>query len=353
MYDMHKELNEFYEEHVRLKDERSKLASYRDTNLERLKDGLEKLGHPKSFDSLNQGSYAMGTINKHPDNDYDIDVAIIFDEGNLLANPGDARKRIAKAMIEGGGEFSTPPEAKTNAVRVSYAAGHHVDLAIYRRCKTPWGAEMIEHAGAEWTARDPSDITAWFLAAVQAKSPSKDYGATVGDKQLRRIVRWLKKFAKSRSSWNMPGGLILSVLAVECYVPDNDRDDAALYETMNGIRNRLRWNQQVSNPVDPGQSLTGRQKDQARVKNLEENLDFVLNKLAVLFDPKCDKEDALGAWNWVFQHSYWQEKVGESLSAALAAGSLGVTATGKLVNTGIKAAQAPSIQVPPTRFYGG
>jgi hypothetical protein len=34
----------------------------------------------------------------------------------------------------------------------------------------------------------------------------------VDDKQLRRVVRWLKMFSKSRSSWKLPGGLIISAL---------------------------------------------------------------------------------------------------------------------------------------------
>jgi Cyclic GMP-AMP synthase DncV-like, nucleotidyltransferase domain len=353
MYDMHKELNEFYDEHVRLKEDREKLASYRDTNLDRLKAGLEKLSYPSRFESINQGSYAMHTINKHPHNDYDIDVAIIFADGDLPSGSGDARKRIEEAMIEGGGDFSTLPEAKTNAVRVSYAAGHHVDLAVYRRCQDILGIPVIEHAGPEWAPRDPSDITDWFISSVQRKSPAKDFGATVEDKQLRRVVRWLKMFSKSRSSWNMPGGLILSALAVECYVLDNNRDDVSLYETMGSIRNRLRWNKEVMNPLDPAQSLTSRQKDQTRVTNLQENLDFVLGKLDVLLQQDCDCEQALKAWDWVFQHTFWKNKLGESLKEALASGTLGVTVTGRLVSTDIKKNEEHVFPVPRTRFYGG
>ncbi len=307
MYNLHKELNEFYENHVRLKDEREKLKEHRDKNLAALKDGLKKLDYPSGFEKKDQGSYAMNTINKHPERKYDIDVAIIFERDNLPSTPFDARKRIEKAMIEGGGNFNTPPEAKTNAVRVSYAEGHHIDLAIYRKNKSDLGESIIEHAGPERTTRDPMDITNWFISAAQTKSPQKKYGTNVDDMQLRRVVRWLKMFSKSRTSWNMPGGLIISVLAVECYQANTERDDIALYETMTSIRNRLRWNKEVGNPVINNQSLTSREKDKTRVKNLEENLDFVLEEMKDLFASNSYSQ-AMQAWNWFFQHSYWNKE---------------------------------------------
>jgi hypothetical protein len=67
MFDMHKKLNQFYDEHVRLGKERQTLAEHRDTNLDRLKAGLDKLKYPSSFDHRDQGSYAMYTINQHPE----------------------------------------------------------------------------------------------------------------------------------------------------------------------------------------------------------------------------------------------------------------------------------------------
>jgi len=349
MYDMHKELNEFYEEHVRLKDEKKKLKEHRDTNLEALKDGLKKLKFPFVFDKKDQGSYAMDTINKHPEKKYDIDVAVIFEKDDLPSKPVDARKRIEDAMVEGGGDFNTPPEAKTNAVRVSYAKGYHVDLAVYRKNKDIHGNSIIEHAGADWTTRDPIDITNWFVNAVQARSPQKIYGSNVDDMQLRRTVRWLKMFSKSCNSWNMPGGLIISVLAVECYVSDINRDDISLHGTMKSIRDRLEWNKEVNNPVDITQSLTEREKDKTRIKNLSEQLDSVLDKLDDLFDLQCDCLQALKAWDSVFDHSYWKNKLGESMKNSLVAGLLGVTSSGSL----IKKEGERSIPVPPTRFFGG
>ena len=66
MYDLHQELNRFYDEHVRLGKEREALTEYRDRNLERLGAGLEKLDYPNSYDYRNQGSYAGGVAEPAP-----------------------------------------------------------------------------------------------------------------------------------------------------------------------------------------------------------------------------------------------------------------------------------------------
>lgn len=44
MYDITTDLQTFYDDHVRLgKDRRDKLAGYRDSNIQRIKDGLDDL----------------------------------------------------------------------------------------------------------------------------------------------------------------------------------------------------------------------------------------------------------------------------------------------------------------------
>jgi len=325
MYDMHKELNEFYNDHVRLKDERKKLAEHRDTNLVRLRDGLKELSYPFGFESKDQGSYAMKTINKHPDKQYDIDEVIIFEKDDLPSEPANARKRIEDAMVKAGGNFSVPPKAKTNAVRISYEDGHHIDFAVYRKNVNIFGNPIIEHAGPEWVNRDPVAITDWFIDSVQSKSPSKKYGASVDDGQLRRLVRWLKMFSKSRITWKLPGGLIISALTVERYSSNQYRDDASLYDTMVAIRDRLKSSKDIVNPVDSSLYLTARDTDKTRVKNLEEKLDIAIDKLNPLFSTKCTRLEALQAWNSIFDHSYWAAEIDKEVDKESAAKREGPT----------------------------
>jgi hypothetical protein len=318
MFSLHPEMYKFYDTHVRLSaEQRKELASYRDINFDRLKAGLDKLSYPRPARKCDQGSYAMHTTNQHPDNEFDIDVAIIFEKDDLPASPLDARKRIESAMKEGGGNFSKPPEARTNAVTVWYEEGHHVDLAIHRSSTDVLGNEVIEHAGAEWKKRDPMDITDWFNKRVADLSPSKANGATVEERQMRRIVQLLKIFTKSRSSWQesghtLPGGLIISTLVGDnnyCYVADANSDEKALYDTINALVNRLAISSEVYNPVDSTQALTYKDEYRNQVKRFKEKLEKALEWLAPLNDSSSDKEDVAKAWRQFFNHDYWDEVI--------------------------------------------
>jgi hypothetical protein len=312
MYNLHQEMNDFHIEHVRLSyDEKKKLAGYRNTNLERLKSGLDKLGEEDGNDyahpirTRNQGSYAMHTIIQHPDNDYDIDVALIFRKDDLPSTALEARKRIAAALQKGGGNFSRPPEARTHCATIWYAEGYHIDFAIYREYEDEYGVTVVEHAGTDWTPRDPMEITNWFNKEVWDRSPSGDMGADVEAGQMRRIVRLLKAFAKSREPEKLPGGLIISVLVAECYCPDSSRDDVSLYQTMVAIRNRLLFNLAIWNPVDNSQKLTSKTEYINQVARLRDALSEAIEHLQVLFEIGCTEPQAIGAWYEVFKHPFW------------------------------------------------
>mgnify|MGYP000166491310 CR=1 FL=1 len=306
-YNMHSELNEFYEKNVRLKGEIDRLRELRDTNLNRLSDGLKALDRPNFTKSLLQGSIAMHTANKAPNNDYDIDIAVIFEKDDLPASPLEARKRVAAAIKEKATGFSQEPEARANAVTIWYADGYHVDIAVYRRYKNWLGFEVLEHAGTEWAERDPKAITDWFINDVTEQSPSEGIFVTPGvaPKQMRRIVRWIKAFTKAREGWILPGGLVISTLVSECYKPHNDRDDIALYNTLEAIKSRLDYDCTVNNPTDSSKELTEKQKFLTEVKNLKKRLGSVLSKLEALFKDDCDDSKAQKAWNYMFQHDYW------------------------------------------------
>lgn len=306
-YNMHSELNEFYEKHVRLKDEIKHLRGLRDTNLERLKDGLKTLGKPLFIKNLEQGSIPMHTANKAPNNDYDIDIAVIFEKDDLPSSPLEVRKRVANALKEKSNGFSREPEVRTNAVTVWYADGYHVDIAIYRKNENWLGFEILEHAGSEWAERDPKVITEWFIKEVNDQSPAKNLLSTpsVDKCQMRRIVRWIKCFTKGHENWNLPGGFIISTLVAECYQSHTNRDDIALYNTLVSIKDRLHLSCKVYNPTDGSKELTEKQKFLTQVKSLKKRLGSVIKKLDILFDDKCNNTKAKNAWNYIFQHNFW------------------------------------------------
>ena len=89
MYDLSKEFRKFYYNKVVLsREETSDLRAKKNLNIDRLKLGLEEYNKEnktsyKIAETLEQGSVAMSTVTQSEDNDYDIDVAIVFDDSNL------------------------------------------------------------------------------------------------------------------------------------------------------------------------------------------------------------------------------------------------------------------------------
>ena len=304
------EMTRYHNKKVRLsEEEQDKLRGYRDANLDRLRNGLEKKGSPIFVTSISQGSYAMHTINQHPDNDYDIDVGIIFDRKELKGRDGgdksalDARKMVCDAMKDD--RFNRPPEVRKNCVRVYYEEGHHVDMPVYRQYEDGNGDIVQELGSSDWEESDPEAITKWYNEAVKEKSPDTDNG-----RQMRRVTRLIKKWARSHSSWNMPSGFVISVLVDEKYIAKEGRDDEALYETLKAIRNRLSWTKKVHNPVNGDLISDGKE---AQLQKMYDELDKAMNDtLNVLEDPSCSYEDAMKAWSKFFNDDFFKEQIRES-----------------------------------------
>jgi hypothetical protein len=320
-------LFKFYDEKVRLKDKHDKLREYRDTNLDRVKSGIklleidDKRNYPNFSNDCSQGSMAMHTINQaQHGEDHDIDHALIFDGADLAAeqDSGGIRELVLRAIVKSGGNFKTEPEARENAVTIWYADGYHVDLAIYKKANEFWDGEVHYHAGKDWTKRDPQAITNWFDEKNKELSPAEGFfsAPTVSDHQFRRIVRLIKFWAKSRSGWSMPSGLVLTVLAAECFKKDDHRDDLALVNTLNSIAQRLLSNKEVYNPTEDGVSLLRKDDHHKQIISLQEKIDqWVPALIKTLSNRDCSDLAADNAWEDFFNNTWW---TGEQRKKALA-----------------------------------
>lgn len=301
MYDLSLDFKKFYYNEVVLsKEETNNLREKKKLNIQRLKDGLEEYNaenktNYKIAETIEQGSVAMSTVTQNEENDYDIDVAIVFDDTNLDGLGHRAVKNmVVNALIKKCTNFKTPPEALSNCVRIVYADNYHIDFAIYRRTKNDDGSYKYEHAGSEkWNPRDPRAINNWF------KDEIKIHG-----EKLRQAVRLSKMFCKSRSDWKMPGGLIQSVLCDE-KIQNYDRIDEMFYYTMKEVAKRLDNDIEVYNPTDEEQSLLLKESDRDKMNNLTNRLKNYLSKLDILFDDKCTLKEAIEAWYEFYQHDFW------------------------------------------------
>lgn len=309
MYNLSAKFNEFYKSYVVLSaSEQSFLREKKRLNIKRLKDGLEMYNteHGTDFkicEERVQGSMAMHTVVQNDSNDYDIDVAIVFEKkaiGEMGAQS--IRNLVRDALSYKMGQFSVEPEVKTSCVRIKYAEGYHVDFAVYRRFKSnDWQDDyQYEHAGNCWTSRDLSALDDWFKDEIRER----------GD-ILRKVIRLTKMFCRSRVDWRMPSGIIQTVLCDETLNIVEDRLDESFYNTMKALMNRISCNNSVFAPVDNGRELTGRQSDKDRIDNLCKRLNKYLEKLDVLFNEKCTEYEAIDAWNQFFQHAFWSDSLND------------------------------------------
>ncbi|WP_163537588.1 cyclic GMP-AMP synthase DncV-like nucleotidyltransferase [Gracilibacillus sp. YIM 98692] len=314
MLNLHNEMKDFHDYEVKLsEDEANKLRDLKGTNIKNLKSGLSAINDEKKknyalVDDVVQGSMAMHTVTQNDENDYDIDVAVIFDKDNIPSSALDCRKLVEDALRRKCTNFVVPPTTGKNAVRVQYQAGYHIDFAVYRKYKENEEDEefVFEHAGPSWNSRHPKEIRDYFNQQIREDSPKEDdEGVVVKKNQMRRIIRLLKMFCRSRSNWSLPGGIILTTLVDECYVPNSKRDDKSYYDTLVAIKNRIMLSNNVNNPTDPSLSLTPKENHKKKVTRLKNYIEEKLIHLDVLFESDCTIEKGKKAWKKFLKHDYW------------------------------------------------
>lgn len=314
MFDTSTEIEGFHDEEVNLpREERTTMRKRRNANRDRLKNGLKRDGKPGLIGQHTQGSYPMHTMVQDPDTDYDIDDGVYFRKDKLVgANGGEmsalaVRQMVCQALQDD--RFNAPPEVLKNCVRVYYNEGFHVDVPAYRQIemKDPWTGKVTctyELASSDWKGSDPREVTRWFKR--QNEHHSWDFDDTDG--QFCRIVRLLKKFARSRSSWKAltATGFMITKLADECFVASQKRDDLALRETMKAIRWRLEYNTVIAHPTLSGENIT--KPDDGRPGYFRDRLVENLKHLEVLDAVDCTHADAMAAWDKVFCSEWFRDQ---------------------------------------------
>lgn len=340
MFDCARDVRAYHDQDVTLpKTEQDVMRDRRNSNRTRLRNGLSAAGKPAPLEFVKQGSYAMKTMVRDPDNDYDIDDGVYFRKEDLVGGRGaemtslQARQMVRDAIDDG--KFKRAPEVRPNCVRVFYEKGYHVDLPVYRRVTTStvFGEEYHYELAASsgWKRSDARDVSDWY---EDERAKSSD------GVQFRRINRDLKKYARSRSSWR---GGILSGFGVTVLITErirvNEREDRALYDTMVAIRDRLNWNLQVAHPVTPGDFITSG-IDDAKARCFREKLTEAIDTLQPLFEADCTREKALKCWDKVFATTFFSERLEEEQRASVAAPA--IIGSAALLNATAAAASAVS-----------
>jgi hypothetical protein len=289
-----------------IQSQRTVMRDRRNANRDRLKSRLKANDKPIPNEFIKQGSYAMLTMVQDQDNDYDIDDGVYYTQASLQDEdgndmvPSDVRQMVCDALQDG--RFNKKPEVKKTCVRVFYEEGYHVDMPIYRIRETDGEYELA--CGDEWVVSRAADVEQWFYDTNCSKSPDENNG-----RQFRRIVRLLKKFARSRGNWKdqIASGFTITKLAEECYVANKDREDIALREIMRSIHDRLLSNLEVEHPVTLDAMLTSGPNDES-TQFLRDKLSAALDDLAILDNQNCTRKDALSAWDKVYGTDFFSTR---------------------------------------------
>ncbi len=308
MKDCNKDIIDYHQDEVKLKStQRNSLKNRRDVNRSRLKKGLIKNEDPVPDDNVRQGSDAHGTTIQEPCNGYDIDDGVVFLKEDLIGKQGgdktpmDAKKMVRNAVDDGS--FKTPPEIKTNCIRVHYDDGPHVDIPVYRKQVTANGSELHELASSVWRESDPKGVNDWFQDCLNARCES-------GKPQMRSLIRLFKAYCKCRPSYSLPSGFILSVLADERYSVFNDRLDKAFRDLMISFRERLNFDLSVQHPV-VNEKLA--ETNDPACKKFRELLSTSIVDLAELDRKNCKRSQALKVWKKIFNGTtYFDDSISDA-----------------------------------------
>ena len=358
MYNYDTQIKKFRDEKVTLpSDMRAMLLAHRKANADRIIARLPDFHDKVRVGETNfksQGSFAMDTViqTRFTDEEYDIDYGLVIRKSQLVKKDGaemtpDEVKELIRDVLKDD-RFSRQPRIMNNCVRVFYADDddykHHVDFPVYREFEDDAENTIREIAGeTDWGKSNPTRVNEWLEDLVAAKNDEKDGAGT----QMRRMIKLLKRFCRSRSDWDMPNGMKLTMLVAECF-QFCEREDEAFYQLLVNLKNRLFWNLVIVNLADenvPKANLTKTSQDQ-NVIDLREKVNEAINELAILFKSSCTKEDARRAWDWVFQSDGFFKELEEKEKAEakrqellakaslINSGSAATTTAGRIVTVG-------------------
>lgn len=312
----------FHNDEVTLpQKERTDMRKRRDANRDRLVSRLEAEDQPKLDSFIKQGSYAMLTMVQDPDNDYDIDDGAYFTQDELTRengtelSPREIKEIVCDALKDD--RFNKQPQVRSTCVRIFYDEGYHVDMPVYRIRARDGQYELADDAG--WKVSRAADVEDWFNKENE-RSPDEDNG-----RQFRRLVRCIKKFARSRKEWkdDIATGFTITKLVSECYTADKNREDVSLRGTMKGVYDRLVISLEVNHPVTPGAKLT-KGWDDASCKFLRDKLKVALEDLSILDNPKCSDKQALASWDNVFNTTFFSSRLESKVAKAAEAARVGI-----------------------------
>lgn len=205
-----------------------------------------------------QGSYKMGTTIRTKDDTCDLDDGVYFKD-----NPDDVTGTTLQKWVKEAvdGITDTTPFHRKKCITLDFKAGYNIDLPVFLFNKIVDVHPKLAVKDSEFYLDDPKEFYKYFNDNVSA--------------QLIRIVRFLKAWCDFKRH-KMPSGLVMTILAINCF-QKNDRDDIALKFTLIEIESNLKNSFECKMPTTPKNDLL-KSYDPNRKENFLSNLlDFIID----------------------------------------------------------------------------
>lgn len=300
--------DQFFKFHGNIKldlEDNKELIAKRDMLIKEIRAYLKKKAEDEgsdliTFSEFHQGSYAMGTGNKpiDDDQDYDIDVGLLFDISKDNYDPIEVKRWVFKALD--AKQFRTV-EWKKPCIRVQYfeegSPRFHIDFAVYSAPGNNYGSKTYLAKGKPALPREQN---IWEESEPRKLKDLIDgkFQDTESRKQMKRIIRYFKRWRDNKfdSVNGRPTGIALTALAYQGFIPktrdyltnEEKIDDLrALIEFSDYIIQQFSWLDgriSVTLPVPPYNDLFAKMTD-TQCNDLKERLKTFLENLK-----KAEKE---------------------------------------------------------------
>jgi hypothetical protein len=199
-------------------DENQTLRDKRKILLDALKDNISE--DTPSYESFNQGSYAMHTGINPKDGNYDIDVGLIFDtDKDDYEDPVELKKIVRDALTSGNRTVNIRRPCVTVEYIKNGEVDYHVDIAIYAKREENDCLDIgkgKENSGEEfriWEISDPKGL----IDKINNRFDDADDSA-----QMRRCIRYLKRWRDKKLLSGKPFSIALTCAIHKWFNPSKD-----------------------------------------------------------------------------------------------------------------------------------
>lgn len=211
-------------------DDNQVLRDKRDMLVEEIKTYLKKKSQDEdlpliTFTVNNQGSYSMGTgIKPLSDQDYDIDVALIFNISNEDYNPVEVKQWVFEALDK----HPRDVHYKKPCVRVQYQKNgestFHVDLACYsnnnsdKNVYLAKGKPTSSSSDKKWEVSEPIELR---------NKINERFSDSNERQQFKRVIRYFKRWKDynfNNTVDGKPTGIALTAFAYNGFKPEIKKD---------------------------------------------------------------------------------------------------------------------------------